>query len=325
MTLFPSCLNRVQAFFWVSRGWGPFFQKAGAPMVRTFAVAAFFVAVVSTNAFGQCQGHWDVSDPLRFSQSNGYVGTFNLTLNGTTLSGNASESVGAIVLTNPLEGSLVGDKFTVTVYWATGAVGEYRGTISPAGWIVGETHDVMHPNNKAQWRSERQLGCVVAATAPTKPPRTYIKSLGRAPRPQVASTCRAVPAPGGGLSVGGSGRSVNPQQFLMPATDMTGTWRVAANGGAWHYDFSLIQRDTGGVEGSYKVLETGVTGTILGTLEGRALKLTWTDSGTVSYAGTGNLQLGVDCNSFEGSYSVTYIPPGYVVAETQGAWRGERQ
>jgi hypothetical protein len=322
MMLFPQRSDWASGFFprrWRRASSGS--RQAGALTVRAIIFAAF-VAVIPATAFGQCNGQWDVSGPLRFSQSDGHSGTFNLTLDGTSLHGNASESVGAIVLGNPLEGSLVGDKFTVTVYWTTGAVGEYHGTISPTGWIVGETRDLMHPNNKAQWRSERPLACIASASLPAKP-RTYIKHLGKAPRP--ASSCRAAPTQSGGLSVGSASRIVNPQQSPTPVTDMTGTWRVAANGGTWHYDFSLIQRDTGGVEGSYKVLETGVTGTVLGTLKGRTLKLTWTDSGATPYAGTGSLQIGADCNSFEGSYSVTYIPPGYVVAETQGAWRGERQ
>jgi hypothetical protein len=247
------------------------------------------LAAFPTIAAAQCNGQWDVSGPLRFSQSDGHYGTFNLVQDGATLSGDASESVGALILGNPLEGRLIGNNIELTVYWTTGAVGEYRGTISPAGWIVGDTHDAMNPNNRAQWRGEQPARCIVAATPATEPepPRTYIEHLGKAPG------------------------------------DFGGQWVTVANGGTWSFDMIFAQNQDA-VSGTYRVRETGVVGEIRGNVIGNTLTFEWFDRGGGRYAGNGKLRLAADGKSFDGTYTVVVVPLGTSVYQTEGTWHGER-
>jgi hypothetical protein len=96
---------------------------------------------------GSCK--WDVSGGWKVTQSNNYHPVFDITQNGTTLTGTAtlsgSEAATGGFSSNVGEGtgSLVGDAFTFTVTWHSkkgGTVtGVYTGTVTKEGIVNGHT------------------------------------------------------------------------------------------------------------------------------------------------------------------------------------------
>lgn len=80
-------------------------------------------------------------------QSNGGQATVSVVAQkGNQISGNASAYTAGLGLTKaPFEGTLTGSTINFTVFWSAASVGEYTGTISPAGRITGTTFDKNHP------------------------------------------------------------------------------------------------------------------------------------------------------------------------------------
>lgn len=170
------------------------------------------------------------------------------------------------------------------VHWDDGEIGTYKGTL-----VNGAGEGVTHGDQMLYYK-------YIAATAkgcskwsyldlnPPPPPKTFIK--------------------------------------LGKAKAWTGDWVTVANGGTW--SFSMNFRQSGDqVEGSFTVIETGVTGGLTGRVSGRVLSLTWQDAN--GYAGTGTLTLSSDGREFDGTYQVTYLPPDLTADLLEGTWHGSLQ
>jgi hypothetical protein len=139
-----------------------------SPRTVSTALTGLFVsfALLSLPARAGCMGDWDLNGQLQFLQGDGH-GWFDIEQHGTELTGRA-KYIWRGSMDGKIEGTVNGSDVSITVYWDSGPVGAYRGTVSPEGWIVGETHDLMHPGTKGQWRSQGQIGCRVVET--TTPP-----------------------------------------------------------------------------------------------------------------------------------------------------------
>jgi hypothetical protein len=154
---------------------------------------AAFVMLFPSDAHADCK-EWDLGSGFFLNQTNGYqVQVYITERTGTQFRGSAgyfypdSEGV-ATGVKGPLEGSIIGNTFSFTVHWETGTLGDYTGTISPQGWVAGETKDRMHPENTARWTSDPDstlnrppARCldVAAPPAPAAPPPKEVKKLGK--------------------------------------------------------------------------------------------------------------------------------------------------
>jgi hypothetical protein len=102
------------------------------------------------------RGHWDAH------QANGFIASFNIFLQdgpgAERLSGEASHSGGA-VRSRSVEGTLRGNEIMLTVEWNNGTLGEYNGTFTPFGRIIGVTFDLNHPTGPhVAWNSSKIFG-----------------------------------------------------------------------------------------------------------------------------------------------------------------------
>jgi hypothetical protein len=69
-----------------------------------------------------------------------------------------------------LEGKVDGNAISIIAHWkGEGSIGEYTGTVSPQGWLEGDTKDRMHPESKAHWTSVDNKAKCMDVTAPAAP------------------------------------------------------------------------------------------------------------------------------------------------------------
>jgi hypothetical protein len=122
---------------------------------------------------------WDVSGDWSAMQDNLSRADLSVTQGDTLIQGNAT-------FTNQwtrhgnFDGKLTGSNLEFTVYWnvynnGVNEIGEYTGTITPTGRIIGTTFDRYHPQARVAWYSSRQMACshwstAAAAPGPTPPP-----------------------------------------------------------------------------------------------------------------------------------------------------------
>ncbi len=109
----------------------------------------------------QCE-QWDVSGDWEIVQSNGSRVQMVLSVNGTAVTGYARDVQDAPRI--PVTGTMVGNKFNVTVYWKGGNVGVYRGTVDAGGGMKGTTRDKAS-GARATWYSNRSMICAPDAAA----------------------------------------------------------------------------------------------------------------------------------------------------------------
>lgn len=169
------------------------------------------------------------------------------------------------------------------VVWDDGEIGTYKGTL-----VNGAGEGYTHGDRMLYYKynAATATGCSKwSYLDPAAPPKKFIKSIGK-------------------------------------AKTFSGNWRTVANGGSWSFDmtFSL---NGGAVTGDFVVIETGIRGSITGSMNGDSLRFNWKDAN--GYAGTGSLRLSPDGRSFDGTYAVTYIPEGLSADLLKGTWRGTRQ
>ena len=135
----------------------------------SIALTIWIVFAAEPSAAQAACSRWDVSGAWRFFQSNGYVAKFNLQQTATGIQGEARtlthEGFHSAEQTGSVDGALHGDSFKVTVYWHTGAIGVYTGTIGPQGRIEGTTYDAALPGSMASWRSDRTAKCADVTSA----------------------------------------------------------------------------------------------------------------------------------------------------------------
>jgi hypothetical protein len=131
-------------------------------LALNFTFIAGFGVSVASSAVADCNGYWSVNGNWFLQQTNGWTSEFNLRHNGNEIQGDgwATGTEGSRLRTMGIEGTVDGTDLTLVVHWFGDAVGEYVGTISPQGWIVGETYDKLHPESRARWAGNRQAQCI---------------------------------------------------------------------------------------------------------------------------------------------------------------------
>ena len=106
-------------------------------------------------------------------QDNGFDVSFNVTQKGTTLTGNASHSNGAVTgyIT---EGSVINNFIALTVNWNNNTKGRYTGHIDPGGKVVdGFTFDLNNKKSTAKWHSITPVNLAGGGTANASPGKRY--------------------------------------------------------------------------------------------------------------------------------------------------------
>ena len=132
-------------------------RKWFAVALSGFLVTSIF-ALLPSPAQAECPQGWDLSGKWWAKQSNGSFVEFNLTQNGTELTGTARTL--ASNRRCPVTGFIKGNKFKVGVTWRAGSSeGVYTGTVSPYGFIEGTTYDYFSLDAHATWLREAQLQC----------------------------------------------------------------------------------------------------------------------------------------------------------------------
>ena len=153
------------------------FRSSLGRMIFVLLFASFF-ALLPHSASAQC-AQWNLSGNLSIQQEKTVV-LFDLAQNGTLLAGRASYSatgkeinlgiaqLGADSITRmgDVDGSIMGNAFTVKVYWdGNHKIGVYTGTISATGRIEGDVYGEENPNVKVRWYSINRVGCAPAVAA----------------------------------------------------------------------------------------------------------------------------------------------------------------
>ena len=173
-----------------------------ASVALDLSIGALIALVPNASARADC-ANWDVSGRWVLDQNNGYWVTLDIDQTGNQLTGGVKfvtkKGIGYkglfysippafLVGEGQIEGNVNGNAITIIAHWkGGGTVGEYTGSISPQGWLEGDTRDRMHPESTARWSSlDRNADCMdVAAPAPPQPqapPNKPVKFLGKIKR-----------------------------------------------------------------------------------------------------------------------------------------------
>ena len=132
--------------------------------VRCLAFYAL-TSVGSAPALAADCANWDVSGEWGAQQSRGTQAWWILKQDSTNFSGQARFAKGASLTIGPAVGTVKGNAFEMTVYWADDSIGVYTGQIGPQGLIVGRTYDKNNPRNAADWHSSVTMKCHFGAPA----------------------------------------------------------------------------------------------------------------------------------------------------------------
>jgi hypothetical protein len=158
-------------------------------VVGAFATVAF---IPLSSAYADCT-QWDVSGEWRLDQNNGYWIDMTLEQVGSQLKGDGQyvtkEKSGgggfpevSFGGKGELEGNVDGNSISIIAHWKEGGIGEYTGTVSPQGWLEGDTKDRMHPEYGTwHWTSvDKKATCLDVATTPAPPPPAPASPLDQA-------------------------------------------------------------------------------------------------------------------------------------------------
>jgi hypothetical protein len=182
---------------------------------------AAVVAAAPSAALAVCEsGEWDMSGNWTFTQTNGYVPSFQIEQKRGVLVGRGQymntqfyeEDDGLfdgaefhVTYRSNLDGVIKGNTFEFTIRWSDTSAGVYTGVIDGNGFVGGSVYDQMSPANKAGWNADHPARCITykRLRAPDPEPQTF-KRL-RAPRPTatVAGDVDVYDVPGGGGNVVG--------------------------------------------------------------------------------------------------------------------------
>jgi hypothetical protein len=139
--------------------------------VLRLAVAAFVIAPGASALAADC-ALWNVAGTHGLVQSNIASGEMTLQQDGTQFKG----QIGILNKHRPGEadsyydqtrgdivGTVVGNKFEATVYWADSKVGVYSGQIGPQGLVVGRTFNKNNPAENADFHGSPAFDCLTAS------------------------------------------------------------------------------------------------------------------------------------------------------------------
>lgn len=171
------------------------------------------IAIVFTTALcrSQCE-NWDASGKWSFKQANSQNPVdLDMRQNGKAISGSASL---AIPGTKPglfgpgkfgeqklgkVDGTILGDRFSIEIVWNGGQVGVYNARILPSGRLEGEGYEKSTPNVRHAWNSTGTLRCPPPQpVASSTPPRSTGKPRPTPPKPAAdapAQTSRIAQTP----------------------------------------------------------------------------------------------------------------------------------
>jgi hypothetical protein len=183
----------------------------------------------------------------------------------------------------------------------------YEGTVSPGGFIQGETYNVFNPKTRAQWSVKdamiwHEIKEKEKAPPPPPPAKRIIKSSGKG---KSNATYADVPA------------APNP----APWVNYAGIWELYSGGKKFLMD---LTQEGNRVKGTYKQVQGEGTAdaNINGTIDSfGVLNVNYQQKGTPLCMGKGTFKTALDSKSFEGSFTHTF--PSNLSGQG-GAWNGKK-
>lgn len=129
-----------------------------------------FLAVGATaSATAQCNGQWDASGKWSFMQRNATRPVeLNMWQNGKVIGGSAAHIIPGSggfggkfgeKKTGKVDGTILGDRFSIEIAWNSGPTGVYNARILPSGRLEGEGWAKSSPNVRHPWNSVGVLKC----------------------------------------------------------------------------------------------------------------------------------------------------------------------
>jgi hypothetical protein len=184
----------------------------GRPASLAVALLAIALAPFPPSAAHAACKEWKLNE-FTIKQTNGFfVWGFPRSLGGGRFEGGiryypAKEDEpdkpdGLSAVEGKMEGSVSGDDVSFTVHWNNGALAEYTGQISEAGFVDGKTVDKLNPGSTAGWsqvpwgggKLEPAAACMDVAAPAAPPPDTRpVRKLGK--RLPGTSTTSTLPQP----------------------------------------------------------------------------------------------------------------------------------
>jgi hypothetical protein len=166
----------------------------GRPASLAVALLAIALAPFPPSAAHAACKEWKLNE-FTIKQTNGFfVWGFPRSLGGGRFEGGiryypAKEDEpdkpdGLSAVEGKMEGSVSGDDVSFTVHWNNGALAEYTGQISEAGFVDGKTVDKFNPGNTADWSQvpwgggelEPAAACMDVAAPAAPPPPSHAES-----------------------------------------------------------------------------------------------------------------------------------------------------
>lgn len=266
----------------------PVIRSGGKTLIHTtdrrrFAAglgALFFsslTALLPAPAHAQCK-QWDVGGTWHAIQSNGSRVEMILLMRETEVTGTARDLPGALKI--PVTGTMVGNKFNVTIYWHGGNVGVYRGTVDAGGGMKGTTFDRSDPGGaRATWYSNRSMTCA-DARAPVYPQATVppiTSTTATPPRPppiKSSGKAKPTPTPRPIRQSGGDNAetqvsptiSANPIAVTVPAGQSQGKTTLTWDAGTDHPEAQVWRKV--GIDGEETLVDNSAKGTRVVAVEG---------------------------------------------------------
>jgi hypothetical protein len=99
-------------------------------------------------------GRIDVSGDWKIFQNNGFTVQVHLEQNGNLVSGSAVQlpRISGVVRAG---GAVNGSSLSLIIDWDNGAKGKYDGSVDSRGRLAGITVDLLNPQSRASWNSDR--------------------------------------------------------------------------------------------------------------------------------------------------------------------------
>lgn len=239
-------------------------------------VFPLLIALSASPANAQC-AQWDVSGEWQIVQSNKWIAGMALSQSGTEVTGTARDVLEAYIGNGPkipVNGTMVGNKFNLTVYWKGGRVGAYRGTVDAGGGMKGTTYDKSQPSVRATWYSNRSMVCADADTPQPTAPSTTTTTPPRPPPIRHSGHDNTTPPRPPPIRHSGHDNSkppvsptisANPIAVSIPAGKAEGTTTLTWDAGPDHPDAQV--RRKAGIGGQEILVDARPKGTLVVTVE----------------------------------------------------------
>lgn len=161
-----------------------------------FAAVLAFLPISSR---AQCSTQWGAGGEWQINQHGQKFPLIKLRIQqngGNTLTGTANQTIVTKTqtsgsfgehgdITGQVDGSIVGDTFSINIRWNNNTTGVYKGIILPSGNIDGRAWEIRSPNVLHTWNSMQRMRCMPAVepkvvTPSVEPPKPKpLKAGGR--------------------------------------------------------------------------------------------------------------------------------------------------